>query len=170
MKDSIWKSWKIPSSEFKPSDKRLDYFGATHKDKGLKDQRPTAGTVRPSPWHYHAPKPQSYKGFCGGGDHKDSSQGYDVDHCNGGKSITLFSRLSRFSTRYQVKPTVALSANGPPKCRVMLMLTVKVPRLHEAFSHFYAAAHNILLTLSVTNMASKGPVSCLPYHPRITRC
>lgn len=51
----------------------------------------------------------------------------------------------------------------------MLMVTVKVPRSHEAFRYFYAAAQNILLTLSVTNMASKGPVSCLPKHNPLVR-
>lgn len=45
MKDSIWKSCKVPQFDFKPSEKRLDYFGATAKNKGLKEQKPTAGTV-----------------------------------------------------------------------------------------------------------------------------
>jgi len=158
MKDSLWRECKVPHFDFTPSKKRNDYFGATAKEKGLKDQKPTAGTVRRLPNIPLCPVPEGCLGLCGSRRDADPRQEYDALDCDGG--ALRFSITSTCSYQpNQVKPTVALSANGPPKCRVMMMCTVKVPRSHEAFRHFYAAASNLLTTLSMTNMASKGPVS-----------
>ena len=104
------------------------------------------------------PVPEGCLGLCGSRRDADPRQEYDALDCDGG-ALRFFHHPTRSYQPNQVKPTVALSAKGPPKCRVMMMCTVKVPRSHEAFRHFYAAASNLLTTLSMTNMASKGPVS-----------
>ena len=95
MKDSLWRECKVPHFDFTASKKRNDYFGASAKEKGLKDQKPTAGTVRRLPNIPLCPVPEGCLGLCGSRRDADPRQKYDALDCDGG-ALNFFHHLHLF--------------------------------------------------------------------------